>query len=779
MTVRDVATRAELQSAWAASVGGDTIRCAAGVTFASDANQPLIAFEFKATGTSYITITTDGVIPTELSTSWPGSFTASDRSYYRMTAAAAANMPKWVSTGNQPVIVFDNEAHHIKFIGIEFHDDGTENNPALIGNGDTGPSDPTIIYPHHITFDQCFIHPFGEDGTFDRWAIDAHQPGEAGMIFNSTEVTITNTAIQGWAGLNLDNGSKLNASPILAIVFDNCLVEDCLLEGAGPLFFGGGGPDDPDHVATGTGWTYTSATLSNTTDLDVGDLFRVYSSGLANNHLQPIYNDPADQFDNPSGYVPRAGGYANGQILTVNHGTGAITFTHLTGGIVYNAFSLFTYAPTAGAFQLRFMGSNSGSIPFNFTKAQLRTALEACTTLEPEDFAIRTATDDGYPFAPNVIVLGINDGGIPSGQWQDPADVNPFTIVNNTLSGGNDPAFIGEAHTESYHLVQNSADGTVVDVPLNGAAVAWEGFQAHDTLIQRCLIMHPLDTDPAGGWPSSVVGIKGFVETKGLLNSKFNACIFNGEPTGFVLTVRSQGGATPWAAITGLEITNCLWATNNNCFPMQLQDGAYQTVASSDILIRNNLCLGPAGSSAHAWVQTQYGDDIRITHNTTFVSGYLFLGFGNPSAPTNFVLKDNIVRPGRNATVPCTDFPGPCWEVSDSGNNLFINDLSLDATAAQDFFNAFPGGWEVTDIADVEFIAPTVNHTITNSNYRLSPSSPYAAGNAREASDGTDVGVDFDELISELNFDPFSEQDTTPTVALSGKIALKGKVMLK
>lgn len=793
MTVRHASTTAEFRTAWAASTFGDVIELEAGTSFESPANEQIIKFEDKGAGTDYIIITTDGAIPqTLVDVTWPNSCVSEN--YHRMTVAEAVDMPKLISIGNQAVISFNDEAHHIKFIGVEFTEDGTKNNPALISNGDDTGLTPRI-YPHHITFESCYAHPFGEDGTFSRYGVDLHQSGESAFILNGSDNTWDRCAIQGWAGLKLDNDEKQNAAPILAIVFDNCSVEHCLLEGAGPIFVGGGGELNPDNITTGSNWTYTSATIADITHLLVGDLIAVNSQGVNDNHLTPIYSFPEDKFDNPATIEDKYGPYCNGRIETITPTTGTagnVTFTNLTAGVSYHKQDLFLFGATSGQFKITFMGSESTALNFNYTKAELETALLTCSTLDPGDFVVNTFADDGYAYAPTNINF--------IGQWAYPTPINPPTVTSSTLAGGSivAPAGFFAAQQESYINLMDSENGLISDKPSDGAQVFWRGFQAHDSSFQNNLIAHPLEGDVGGGWPPEIVGIKGFIELKGIENAFFNGNVFIGEPTGFVITVRSQGGVTPWANVNGLIITNNLWIRTNNPFPLILADGAYQTEESSDILIDNNLFLKGHppdeighGSGENGLVLFQNGDSVTFTHNTAFMGGRVFISYASPNAVTNVIVRDNIIRPYGLLAFSIDGPDGFSGFTAD--HNLIINNKGLNSGFIDAWYDELGvgAGWTENSLEAVPFVALSPNFDPPDDgpadqsqcdifmNPRLGDSSLYKAGGTREASDGEDVGCNIPALIVALGYDPFTGEPVAGhAVEISGAVTFTGIVIL-
>jgi hypothetical protein len=165
----------DLQAAVNAARFGDTIILEAGATYRG----PLL-LPFKGVGTGgdadYITIRAANLadLPPEGVRVQP--------------AVHAAAMPKIVSPDNQVAVGTAPQAHHYKFIGIEFAPAAHVN--YLYNLIELGASDQTTLaqVPHHLVFDRCYVHLTGLNRA------------RRGFALNSAETTIVNSYISGFAG---------------------------------------------------------------------------------------------------------------------------------------------------------------------------------------------------------------------------------------------------------------------------------------------------------------------------------------------------------------------------------------------------------------------------------------------------------------------------------------------------------------------------------------------------------------------------------------------------
>jgi hypothetical protein len=100
----------------------------------------------------------------------------------------ARSMPKIVSPNQQAAVTSDPQAHHYKFIGIEF---APASNAKYVYNLiDLGQSDYTSLteFPHHLVFDRCYVHATGLN------------TARRGFALNSAETSIVNSYVSGFAG---------------------------------------------------------------------------------------------------------------------------------------------------------------------------------------------------------------------------------------------------------------------------------------------------------------------------------------------------------------------------------------------------------------------------------------------------------------------------------------------------------------------------------------------------------------------------------------------------
>lgn len=227
-----------------------------------------------------------------------------------MSGATLAHMPilRTTSTTGEPVVTVSSGAGCYRFQGIYFTNNTTVGGIAYITLNGGG---------SHFVFDRCAIIP--KDYPY---SAPYNTTAKIGIVANATDVTVQNCDIRGFYGLPpgtveyttaVDTeGILVEVGPCKPCLFDNNYIEAWF----DPIFLGGA---DPPATATGTiasGATLTAATLSDTTGLSVG---------------MTIALQAVDGYPDECNHPPTAESlcYGDGIVQTVDHGTGAITYTSL------------------------------------------------------------------------------------------------------------------------------------------------------------------------------------------------------------------------------------------------------------------------------------------------------------------------------------------------------------------------------------------------------------------------------------------------------------------
>jgi len=202
----------DLQAAIDEAHYGDTVILEAGATYIG----PLrLRDKGPASGgdADYITIRTSNL-----------SGIAKERN--RISPAQAPAMPKIVAPGQMAAVSTDPQAHHYRFIGIEFSPAaGADYVYNLI---DLGAADYKSVsqFSHHLVFDRCFVHSTGLN------------KARRGFALNSIETSVINSYVSGFAGA----GDETQAIAGWNGPGPFHIVNNYLEGGAEVLLFGGGDP---------------------------------------------------------------------------------------------------------------------------------------------------------------------------------------------------------------------------------------------------------------------------------------------------------------------------------------------------------------------------------------------------------------------------------------------------------------------------------------------------------------------------------------------------------
>lgn len=283
-------------------------------------------------------------------------------------------------------------------------------------------------------------------------------------------------------------------------------------------------------------------------------------------------------------------------------------------------------------------------------------------------------------------------------------------------------------------------------LPTSGAAVAWRITPVvHDFTITH----NNFDISTAQATTKLPSAPKGSFEFKDMSNCLIKGNTFTGFPTVMALVPRSNEGWTPWSAMQDVIIEsnflNFDLVPNNarEAFIAEGEDTYNSSVPSTNIIIRNNLIKNASLLGTTIWARNAI-----FTHNTVIntngnaVYGSMLLNAAAPSP--GLIFSDNIGQHnvyGVNPNCGTATLSGNlanCWPGLTMRNNILIDNSSQGGLAARYGSGAvlLP---VITSFNDVGFI----NLSSTPSSYRLSAVSPFKG----KASDGTDPGIDVDNLL--------------------------------
>jgi hypothetical protein len=460
-------------------------------------------------------------------------------------------------------------------------------------------------------------------------------------------------------------------------------------------------------------------------------------------------------------------GNTNANIGTAITVTGANTFT--LNGVAGNG----TYT--------------GGGLIASRTKLQnnIRAGLEALSNLVPADLAAVDSFKLYVGWDPTYFPSPVNLSTFGTEVWF--ADSVPltkagfdFTINAAGLTGtGSVAGRVEQAGSESYTNVHPSI------TPDTGATIAWDGLTPDNVTIKRNIIAKQPE------W--YLYSSKGYGEMKTGRNYLFEANIWYGEYTGMILETKNQGGDAPWSVVEYITFRYNLWTHTGTPIAIAPTDGGNRTKQGNHNYVYDNVFLNaklPVGGDATFFGNSTTGGTVtEITHNTiinpnrlTFVvygkvyDGVEVVGF---SQAKQWIFRNNIVRfittffhGNSEDALPLTP-PYDTYGINDvrsflpdmlADNNVILDDLDhVDVGDSFNFFGAHPtNNYVVETFTDVGFLNTMGPQTFVDP--RLSPSSIYAAGNSRDATDGKDMGADIPALISAMGFDPFTGALVTSSV---------------
>jgi hypothetical protein len=284
-----------------------------------------------------------------------------------------------------------------------------------------------------------------------------------------------------------------------------------------------------------------------------------------------------------------------------------------------------------------------------------------------------------------------------------------------------------------YTITNNYFEGAGENVMFGGADSAIPNLVPSDITFTQNYLSKPL------AWRTQSWVVKNLFELKNAQRVVIDGNIFENvwanAQTGYAVlfTPRNQGGTAPWSVVQQVRFTNNIVRHVASAFQILGTDNEQVSRPLTNILIRNNLFVD---------ISTSFGGDgrflliiggalVTIDHNTVFNDGSSTL-YADVFPATGFVFTNNIV-------------PDNLWGImggnSSPGNGAIAMYFPLGQFRNGVFAGADPsvypaGNFYPASMSTVGFV------DLAGGNYRLALTSLYR----RAATDGTDVGCDFDAL---------------------------------
>jgi hypothetical protein len=306
--------------------------------------------------------------------------------------------------------------------------------------------------------------------------------------------------------------------------------------------------------------------------------------------------------------------------------------------------------------------------------------------------------------------------------------------------GADTQAVAGWAGPGPYKIVNNYLEGAGENLMFGGADPRIQGVVPSDIEIRGNHFRKPLSwriEDPSyAGVPWTV---KNLLELKNarrvLIEGNLLEYSWGMAQNGYavVFTVRSDGGA-PWSTVEDVLFANNVVRHAAGGMSIHGYDNHNPAQLSQRIAIRNNLFEDMDGKrwngDGRLFQLLRGPKDVVIEHNTGFADNSTIVMAGEPLA--NFVFRDNIVNYG-------------LYGIYGDGKGLGLAAINFYLPGSEVRRNVFIGntGAQALYPADNTFVATMANVGFVNAaggDYELQATGPFKRG----ATDGTDVGVNFD-----------------------------------
>jgi len=373
----------------------------------------------------------------------------------------------------------------------------------------------------------------------------------------------------------------------------------------------------------------------------------------------------------------------------------------------------------------------------------------------------KTAVVQGSP-APTLTTATLsNVTGLSVGDYMTfpQSDANPRKNGNARITAilGNNITFTSMARFRG-----------APEPPVAGSTVMWGGDVGRNYTVRH----NTFDIDTVltqAALKATGSSPKGYIEMKMGLNVLIEGNIFQGWPSTIAIQSTNQNSDTPWVTVSDYTFRNNWVRDFGYAFVISMGNPGGPdwdlNRLGENLVIENNLFTQDTVAPIESKIMTaiNLGPNASIQHNT-WVTRADYDGQAVSIVPggggTGLTVKDNIWLNSRYGW-GCNGGLPACFPNRNEAKNVIINNLRIVADG------------EIQALWPKSYVASSRNNPVvfTGSDpnvlldWKLAAGSPYRAGGARQASDGTDVGVNLVTLAAALAGGNQPTASTPPTAS--------------
>jgi hypothetical protein len=301
-------------------------------------------------------------------------------------------------------------------------------------------------------------------------------------------------------------------------------------------------------------------------------------------------------------------------------------------------------------------------------------------------------------------------------------------------SGFDSQAILGYNGPGPFKIVNNHLEAAGENVMFGGADSRSPALSPADIEIRKNVLFKPSSWNPADpSFAGTAWTVKNLFELKNAQRVLVDGNqLENNWGTAIVLTPRNQEGNAPWSAVQDVTFSNNRIKNVANGVAMQGFDDGHPSQQLQRVLFKNNLFQDSRGMFV---LMVGPISGVTLDHNTSLGATHSSIFASNAPSP-GFRLTNNILGFGVIA--------GDSASAGNGAIAMYFPDSQVLRNVLIDLDKAVnapdplpPLNFMALDVSDVGFIDPA------NGDFRLSPLSPFH----NAATDGTDIGVDFDALL--------------------------------